>query len=293
MTTQQHYRFDHAFAGELLDVACSVCTSRHADFVGLDNGYRVLRCRTPGCGFVYVNPRPTTEQLCELYERYYPEGEVAEETWDREMREIFTDCRRRLVALRERGTVLDVGCSYGHFLAGMVDAGWMGVGVEPSSTAARAAGSRTRARIIEGTFESADLAAGSFDAVVALYVLEHVSNPRAFLARVLDVLRAGGVAIVRVPYTEPLMPLNRLFGRPLMQAPMHLNDFSPHSLERLGKGVGFSRVEVTVGVTRRSSDRLERLGASLLGGAGRVLERLSGGRVLFRWAGAYTYLLWK
>lgn len=272
---------------------CAVCGSAEAREIGVDNGFHVVKCAEPSCGFVYVNPRPTPEELRTLYRTYYPEDPETAEAWGREMEGVFRECRARLLSHRPCGCVLDVGCSFGHFLEQMFAAGWTGVGIEPSPAAARHARERSGAPIVEGEFETVELPQAPFDAVVALYVLEHVADPRLFLRRMFAVLAEGGIALLRLPHTEPLMPLNRLLGRPLMQAPMHLNDFSPRCLRRLAQDVGFRRVEVRGGSLRRSSDLLERAGALLLGGTGRLFEQLTGGRVLFPWSGARTYTLFR
>jgi SAM-dependent methyltransferase len=286
----RYYQYDTMPAGDLERVECAVCASEDCNVLGPDGGFTVVKCRR--CGFVYVNPRPTAAQLVKLYRDYYPEGADVPDRWAHEMGAIFAECRDWLCAWRAVGAVLDIGCSYGHLLQSMEERGWSTVGIEPSPDAARYAREHTRGQILETTLETVDLPAATFDAVVSLYVLEHVRDPRGFLAKVADVLRPGGVAILRVPHSEPLFGLNRLLRRPLIGAPMHLNDFSPTTLHRLATDVGFERVEAHVGRGRRSHDVIEHLGALVFGGTGRIIERLSGGRLLLPWVGALTYRLW-
>lgn len=291
----RHYSHAHAISGGLLEVPCAICGGETSRLLGTDNGFRVVKCANAGCGFVYVNPRPSADQLQRFYAEYYPETEAAPEAWGREMSAIFRWCRDRLLEQGRSGVLLDVGCSYGHLLELMGRSGWRGVGVEPSPSAARHARVLVGAagEILNSNFEDAELADESFDAVVCLYVLEHVSDPRGFLARVCRVLRPGGLAIVRVPYTEPLIPLKRLLHQSLIDAPMHLSDFSPRSMERLARAVGFGRVHARVGRLRRSSDPVEHVGALLLGGTGRLVEIASRGRLIFPGSGALSYLMWK
>jgi SAM-dependent methyltransferase len=288
----RYYRYDGVAPRELLWVPCPVCGAANARELGVDNGFHVVKCREAACGFVYVNPRPSQQEVHKLYRCYYPQDPTSPDMWEREMAPIFDECRDALVAWLPRGTVLDIGCSYGHFLQRMAGAGWDTVGVEPSPGAARHA-RMLGGHVIEADFEDAPLASSSFDAVVALYVLEHVTDPRMVLGKVFEVLRPGGRAIIRVPHTEPLMPLNRLFRRPLLQAPMHLNDFSPRTLTRLARDVGFETVRAGIGRLRRSHDPLERAGALLFGGLARALELLTDGRLLCPYSGAKSYLLTK
>lgn len=275
----------------LVDVACAVCGSRRRAELGIDNGYHIQKCQEPDCGFVYVNPRPMGEQIEALYAEFYDEDEEVPEIWEDEMGGIFRECADWLCERQRTGRVLDVGCAFGHFLASMEARGWTTVGIEPSPVAAEAAAARLRGEVRTGVFEDMELADGSFDALVAVYVLEHVAEPRGFLEKMKRVLRPGGLAVVRVPYNEPILPLNRLLGRSLMAAPAHLNDFSPRSLRRLALDVGFSEVEVRVGARRRASDPVERIGATVLGGLGRGVEVLTGGRWIFPWVGSLSYRL--
>jgi SAM-dependent methyltransferase len=287
----RYYNYEGFVPAGLTPVVCYVCGQGGGRELGVDNGYRIEECGV--CGFAFVNPRPDAAELGRLYEGYYDADAVVPEKWEREMTDVFEECGDWLGERGRVGNVLDVGCSFGHLLRSLERRGWQTTGVEPSPVAARYAESLIRGAVHLGGFEDVTLAPGSFDAVVSLYVLEHVSDPRAFMQKVFDVLTPGGEAIIRIPFTRPLFPLNRLLRRPLMYAPMHLNDFSPGAMKRLGASLGFSRVEVRVGRHRKAHDIVEHAGAAVLGGVGRTLERATRGRLLFPLVGALSYRLFK
>ncbi len=287
------YSCDGLSAIDLISVPCAICQGNNSSEICIDNGFTIRKCENPKCGFVYVNPRPTNQQLAKLYRTYYSADEVVPEKWKREMGAIFRECCDWLIEWQRTGRVLEVGCSFGHFLNKMEGRGWKTVGIEPSPVAVRYAREHITGQIFQSDLENVELEPESFDAVVSLYVLEHVSDPRAFLAKVFDVLHLGGLAIIRTTYVEPLMPIFRIFGQSGMHAPMHLNDFSPHVMRRLALDLGFQNVEVRVGPIRYSHDLIEIAGALILGNLGRILEFLSRGKVLFPWVGALSYRLSK
>jgi len=287
----RYYHYEGFVPAGLTPVACYVCGESGGRELGVDNGYRIEQCR--GCGFAFVNPRPSAAELARLYEGYYDADAAVPEKWEREMGDVFEECGDWLGERGSVGSVLDVGCSFGHLLQSLERRGWRTTGIEPSPVAASYAEGILRGVVHRGVFEDVALSPGSFDAVVSLYVLEHVSDPRAFMAKVFELLRPGGEAIIRIPFTRPLFPLNRLLRRPLMYAPMHLNDFSPQAMQRLGESLGFARVAVRVGRHRKAHDVVEHAGAAVLGGIGRALERATQGRVLFPLVGALSYRLFK
>jgi SAM-dependent methyltransferase len=290
---RRYYSYATSFAGDLVSVDCAVCRGNRTQLLGVDHGFRVVKCVESGCGFVYVSPRPTAAQLETLYEGYFSDAAESPEVWATEMHDVVAETRDFVTANRPPGTMLDIGASYGYMLRAMEEAGWDTVGVEPSPSAAAYAAEHVKGEVIRGLFEHADLADGSFDAVTALYVLEHVEDPRAFLEKVHRLLRPGGLAVVRVPHARPLMPMNRLLRRPLIEAPMHLSDFSPRSMSRLGRELGFASVQTRIGRPRRATDPVERWGALVLGTIGIAIERATSGRVAFPLTGAKTYLLTK
>ncbi|MBN1654675.1 MAG: class I SAM-dependent methyltransferase [Deltaproteobacteria bacterium] len=289
----RYYRIPDDIKHDLVEVTCAVCGGTRARTLGYDNGFRIQKCADPRCGFVYVNPRPSQQQLLKLYLDYYPQSDNIPEKWIAEMRDVFTQVARWLTSRQSRGRVLDVGCSFGHMLAEMEKRGWQSVGVEPSKTAADYAQKQLKGAVINRPFEEAQLERESFDALISLYVLEHVNDPRAFLTKCFELLRFAGQAVIRIPRTEPLMPVQRLLGRSLMYAPMHLSDFSPRVMQRLCRDIGFRTVEVRVGRARRSHDLVENAGALVLGSIGQLVEAVSGGTILFPWTGSLSYHLTK
>ncbi len=287
----RYYNYDGLGAENLTPVPCAVCQCELGQDIGVDNGFHIQEC--PECGFVYVNPRPNEEQLARFYEGYYDPDAVVADKWELEMGDIFSECSEWIGEHQATGRVLDIGCSFGHFLRQMERLGWTAVGVEPSPVAAEHARTILSGEVHGGGFEDVELDRESFDAVVSLYVLEHVADPRGFVQKVFEILRPGGIAIIRIPYTRPLFPLQKALRRPLMYAPMHLNDFSPRSMVRLCRTIGFSDVEVRVGARRHAHDLVENVGARLLGGLGRAVEVVTSGRAIFPLVGALSYRMFK
>lgn len=158
-------------------------------------------------------------------------GEIRE-TWA--MRQFF----RRAAA---SGTLLDVGCSTGSFLFAARKHGWKVAGVEISPSAAHVAKQLTGAAITVGTVTDhvVDI---TYDAVTAWEVLEHVMEPRAFVAACVDLLAPGGAFAISVPN----------WGSPWMRnsphsehwPPFHLTYWERGTLRDLFQQAGLDRIVV-------------------------------------------------
>ena len=112
------------------------------------------------------------------------------------------------------------------------------VGVEPDETPLRwsrehLATSDSRLTFLPPTDFWSKSASGSFDLVMALEVIEHVSQPRELLRRLSGLVRKGGAMIVSTPNGN----LSR--GEPLLfQSPFHLTEFNPTEFVGLLTGLG-------------------------------------------------------
>src|SRR2546423_11870361 len=99
-------------------------------------------------------------------------------------REVAPYLRRRLEELasyREKGTILDLGCGEGAFVAYARNRGWNAVGVETSAWAAESGRKRFGVTIFDVPFEQVPIAPGSLDVVHTNHVLEHVTDPVAMM----------------------------------------------------------------------------------------------------------------
>ncbi len=242
----------------------------------------MVECRR--CGLVYLEQPPSPQWLAESYQTYLPEGPDGVASWNRMMDGLYRSARRRLIArFPAGGRLLDIGCAYGGFLEMMRKAGWQVEGIEVAAAAA-AACRRKELDVHVATLAEAQWPAARFDAVTLFYVLEHVPDPLGGLKKVHAAMKPGGLLIVRVPDTTPLVKFLKRLGRrnELYDPPYHLFDFSPAVLTRMLERAGFRNVCVEIDAAtrpRRIGPRLMSLTASWIG---RMLQRLSGGRFLLR-----------
>lgn len=97
--------------------------------------------------------------------------------------------------------VFDLGCGNGS-VANALSSEYQVTGIDASETGIAQANSAFPHLPLEVGSVYEDLAGrfGQFDAVVSLEVIEHLYDPRSFAARLFQLVRPGGHALVSTPY---------------------------------------------------------------------------------------------
>ena len=235
---------------------CLLCGSPQSAplFHGSDRLYHtttrlfdVVRCAK--CGLLRLDPQPSPEELRRYYPDSYwfaPDSSTAgrmEEAW---RRLVLRDHVQFVTgALRDspaHGPLLDVGCGGGLFLGMMRARGFRVVGLDFSREAAAMAWSRQQVPAAVGEFAIAPLRPGSFAGITMFHVMEHLYDPRAYLAAARELLAPEGRLVVQVPNAASWQC--KLLGSAWngMDVPRHLFDFRDSDLEKLLASSGFEIV---------------------------------------------------
>lgn len=175
-----------------------------------------------------------------------------EEIWKRKKREpVFREAFDVLRSVKPKpGSVLDLGCGIGTFLAICRENGWEVAGVDPSAIAGEVARREYGLEILTETFSSRRFGERRFDAVFAAQVLHHLPNPTQFLAEIAQVVADDGVIVLRTPNLVPeegMLWVQRLLGRKeqFFCGPT-LHVFHPDTLRLLFARAGFDDVHFVI-----------------------------------------------
>lgn len=280
-------------------VGCPMCSS--ADGVGYleARGYRIAQCRS--CGFWYVNPQPTPEELSRFYAAY-DDGEQ----W-RKLEEHFNKgIRGAILRRKQSGSVLDIGCGSGNFLRCMKEKGFSVFGVEPSGSGSNYARNEHGIAIYHGMMEDylAAQAAQRFDVITLLNVLEHLSDPAGALLQLRQAMASDGLAAIVVPdarFHDLVGRLRRRFGfadpywleqsRGVLSGfklPDHLCSFQPATLTALLKRCGYQAVDIRNAPIVLNAELKRNVSKLLVRGASQAVYYLSLRRVV---VGYSTFVL--
>jgi 2-polyprenyl-3-methyl-5-hydroxy-6-metoxy-1,4-benzoquinol methylase len=244
---------------------------RHFDAPGT---WALLRC--PSCQLIWLSPRPSPNDLAQLYSDYYTHAQPEEESlfihailrgipaatqgyddvvsdpWERNLGRLLS-CfgplkemgRRGTMGLAgsSRGTLLDLGCGDGAYLRHMRSLGWKIAGVEQDPRAAEVA----RATLQDGPIHESLADARSakpdgYDVITLSHVIEHLLDPVEILTQCATCLRPGGRLVVATPNTASRG--HRRFGRSWLHLdpPRHIHLFNASTLTDVARRAGF-RVE--------------------------------------------------
>lgn len=134
-------------------------------------------------------------------------------------------------------TLLDVGSGTGLLTAAFARDGWAASGCEPEPTMREIAlREHPLIRVYDGALPTLSFATGAFDAVVANFVLNHVSDPRA-AAR--ELLRVSGDRVAATTWTDSPSWLWREVSERAGIAPAAGERLSPEKdFERTADGFG-------------------------------------------------------
>lgn len=201
--------------------------------------YRLLRC--PACSHIWLADPPNADEMGQYYGPAYHQAISGSGDWDpiRWGRQLEV-----ILRFKTQGSLLDIGCSSGGFLAFLKDAPWQLTGIEASATTAAKARAVTGGNIFTGDVMDAVFADESFDVVTCSDVLEHLYEPRAVFERVSRWLKPGGIFYVFVPNIQSWEA--RAF-RPFwfgLDLPRHLHHFSVESLAALAKSAALRQVHM-------------------------------------------------
>lgn len=270
---------------------CLLCGSKdkevlHAGLVdpmlGAPGEWTLKKCRL--CGLVFLDPRPTLEDIGKAYSTYYTHaakqrpsdftarlrryvrgGFLATKlgydngvsTLQRivgslaylhpEEREMILSTVMYLPAER-RGRVLDVGSGNGEMLKDLRRFGWEAHGVDFDEKAVKSARQNYGLDVRLGTLEEQGYPENAFDAVIVSHVIEHVHDPVALLDECRRILRPGGVLVVITPNVASLAHRRYRTSWSSLHPPRHLALFTRHTLTRTAQKAGFSEVGVIVTV---------------------------------------------
>ena len=133
------------------------------------------------------------------------------------------------------GSVLDVGCFDGRFLS-TLNSKWRRFGIEIQQAAAEKAKGRG-ATILGSDFLDIK---GSFDAVVAFDVIEHVTDPAAFLRRMADATASGGIIVISTGNTDSLSWRLMKGSYWYCRFPEHISFINPRWCKHQAKDLGLA-----------------------------------------------------
>ena len=245
---------------------CIVCGST-ATARSIFGGHRFLgeqyyRLRCEACGFIFVDPIPSGSTFAAMYDDgyfadYYGGGDrVGYESSADASIERADAILARVARHAPPGTLLDIGCAGGYFLAAAKRRGYRGVGIELNPRMAEHARQTYGVEVLGGSFESTKIESSGrkFDVVYMGDALEHLPDPRQALGRVRNVLTPGGLFVLNGPMTlnrslfTAVLRLKLLFGKGRTEwyvdgPPHHLWEWNASTQRRFLIDSGFDVLE--------------------------------------------------
>jgi SAM-dependent methyltransferase len=230
---------------------CPACGSEQHTSQFDKSGFHYVQCSQ--CDTLFVNPRPTCENLMHIYtdspstkfwveEFFLPMVEARREKIFKPRAQYITE---KFPQLRT-GIIGDIGAGFGIFSEELKkiwpDANILAI--EPSVDMASICRDKGLT-VIESTMENVDPACNKFDLLTAFELFEHLHDPSVFARQAFALLNRGGYL-----YFTTLNGLG--FDIQLLweksksvSPPHHLNFFNPQSIRLMLEKMGFVLIEIS------------------------------------------------
>lgn len=200
----------------------------------------IVKCNL--CGMVYNNPMPDPDTLLDIYKAvedplYLEESKAREYTFKGSLDQLHQ-------FIKPPGKLLDVGCYTGAFMEVAAAADWVVSGTELSAWAAKIARESHVGPVYEDSMEKLPVAPGSFDVITFWDVMEHLTEPRAFLRDAARLLKPGGILAFSTHMVDSKAA--RIMGtRYPFFMDMHVVHFSRNTVKRILEEQGYRLLKIT------------------------------------------------
>jgi len=231
---------------------CVACASRNIKFWLTKKKvfvYKIFRCLS--CGTAFLNPRPTTKYLHNIYKHSgsglrYPITLENVLNREREYPNATVDAERlvkialSLMKRRVTNKALDIGSGFGFFSQACVKYGFQVTAINPGKWENRIFEQLNDFKPVEKYFEDVKFN-NKFDLIVISQVLEHLQEPESALIKVKKLLSPIGVLAIATPNINSFsVKILRSRDNSCLWVPEHLNYFSQKGLIKLLHKTGFS-----------------------------------------------------
>jgi SAM-dependent methyltransferase len=242
-------------------VHCNLCgldntrvlLSKKDKFGIAEDEFSVVECQ--GCGLLYINPRPSQEEMGIFYPETYSWKETLEAgsfitKWVRKLEKKYRyhllkdEVSKVLKFTRKNsGKVLDIGCGTGDRLDVFRSRGFETYGVETSDSAAYAQ-DHLKLNVFKGDLFSARFPDRFFDMVTLYSVLEHTHNPMRVCEEVGRILKEDGFLVIQVPNKDSFQ--YKIFKKrwAAFDVPRDLYYFGTKTISSLLKKSGFNVLKI-------------------------------------------------
>ena len=224
--------------------ATPIATGEDFEYGSCMESFSALQCNR--CSLVFLNPRPSKNDLDTIYPSNYHAYEFTSENYGmvHSLRRWLEARRLRHVCgdLKPGSRVLDIGCGDGFHLELLREIGhgaWHLEGLDANPRASDLA-VRKGFAVQKGFLEDVALPKASFDLILLIATIEHVDDPRDFLERTRELLTRNGRVLIVTDNVSSLsfrLWRNRHWGG--YHFPRHFNLFTRKTLTRLASLSGF------------------------------------------------------
>lgn len=240
--------------------------------------FQAQRCKD--CSFIYLDPRPSDEEISLLYRDEYflhdgtdcgahsaTDYETAAVTGSAKFPEILGHIKR----FKQAGDFLEIGCGMGYFLDYARNHGYTVSGLEYAGLGVEVCRNKFGLAVERGSFERYPETPDRFDVIFMGDVLEHLVQPLEMLKKAWRMTKPTGIVALEVPSM-----FNTLVGKlaaagylvlgtqkKMPMPPYHVNEFVPSTLRSALTRAGFvrsmiiQRIKPPGAITLRGS-RMER-----------------------------------
>ncbi len=207
---------------------------------------KVLHCEV--CDFVFLEPQ--SADLQEYYREQYRKDYSPSVVREMSPRETFEMYRPYMVErigrvgphLLNDMTVLEIGCSTGHFLDALAPHVGERIGIEYNASHAAFVRNELGVPCYTAPIQESGIAQGSIDVIFMFHVFEHVEDPVSFLAGMRPYLSERGSVYIEVPNVDDALvsPYAISEYADFYYREPHISYFSPRSFNLTARLAGFS-----------------------------------------------------
>lgn len=220
---------------------CEICTSLNTKVFQIRDGLEYLICRNCGHSLLVSGELSLHEIFKSSQSKYFGHSNILIPSGKNPLEEEIMAKRSAVFNkfVKVSSKILEVGPGAGIFLRWLADNNHSVTAVEDSTHLADSLKSIKGINILTGSFEDINVKDNYFDVFCSYHVLEHVADPKAFLAKALKSVRPGGLAFIATPNGTSWQ--QRFFPKLSPNFDVaHLRVFSKQSLSLLAKELGWS-----------------------------------------------------